>query len=227
MNEYVQNWRIQDVIRKKWEEAQSWELHFWQCHPRPDTAYENGVLHQMVRRFGLDGMPFRHAMCLDIGPGPTGILRGVPARKWMAIEPLAEEYRNLSWCRFNHYEKIYAVAGEMMVAELVGAIDAAFCINVLDHVFDPQRLLSNVATYLRPSGFLLLSFDVHESDIPGHPIGFLCSEREARTFIERQWLEPYFRIKRHESGRCYMRRDGIWSPSWGTGIGHHWWLRRK
>tara|TARA_X000000368_G_scaffold41010_1_gene29674 strand:+ start:8628 stop:9281 length:654 start_codon:yes stop_codon:yes gene_type:complete len=158
---------------KKWKnKAQKFELNFhinneW----RPSEDFENHS-RLLFNFFGFKEDSFTSKNILDLGAGSKLRTKYFKGSKIFVIEPLADEFiKNIEWCDLMDAEKVYSIASEEVVAELVNNIDYIFCINVLDHCYDLDKIIYNCNKYLKINGSACLSFDIHEEDVDdGHPI---------------------------------------------------------
>lgn len=165
--------------------AQSYELRFHEGEGgafRASPAFDD----QTRALFGHWGYPpdrFSGRIVVDLGAGPRLRSAYFEGARLHAIEPLAEGFRKLSCCNYGAAERIYAQPAETSVRALEGSASFVMCVNVLDHVYDPGKVLAAAAALLAPDGEFLLSTDMHPPDPPGHPVGFdlpalkrLCEE---------------------------------------------------
>lgn len=109
---------------------------------------------------GLD-LPFdsfRDQAIVDVGCGPVGVGYFVSAKRRVGVDPLAGEY-----ARWNGYwgEPIELIEAEGEKLPLRSeSFDAAFCVNCLDHTFDPGKILQEIGRILKPGGMLILHVDL-------------------------------------------------------------------
>lgn len=117
---------------------------------------------------------------LDVGCGISTVLHFVVGERY-GIDPLAAEYK-----------KIYEYPdGIKLIQALSEAIpfeddyfDVVFCTNVLDHVEDPGKTVSEVLRVLKPGGFFVLTVEVFPRKVtrdPAHPHLFL--EEDVSTLL--------------------------------------------
>lgn len=178
---------------------------------------------RIFEQFGFKRTTFAKKTVLDIGPGPTGRLNWLACKRLIGIEPLWERYRALELAHLDHYQHVYTTPAEVLIPELVGRVDAVISLNCLDHCYDIDAVIANVAQYTKPGGLMFLSFDVDkpesENDSPGHPVS-LTHDEATEVFKDHGLL-----IERIGSGQCYPAPDR-WLDAWGVGTAYHWWLRK-
>ena len=158
---------------KKWKnKAQNFELNFhinnnW----RPSDDFEKHS-QLLFNYFGFNQNSFEGKNILDLGAGSKLRTKYFIGAKIYVIEPLANDFiEKIEWCDLKDAEKVYSIASEEFVSELENKIDYIFCINVLDHCYDIDKIIHNCKKYLKKNGVACLSFDIHEEDIDdGHPI---------------------------------------------------------
>jgi len=91
---------------------------------------------------------------LDVGGGDfflTARARGVPFDSWTTLEPGTVEVPRIDDPRF------LRVAGDGCRMEFEGAsFDTVLAVQVLEHVFEPIRLIEEIGRVLRPGGHAIL-----------------------------------------------------------------------
>jgi len=114
--------------------------------------------------FKINGS-FPDSVVVDIGCGPVGIISVVEAREKVGIDPLMDEYKKI-FDMEPDVKYINAKGEEIPFPD--NYADVVFCVNVLNHVQDPDKVLSEIARILKPEGKLY--FDVHDNALSvGHP----------------------------------------------------------
>jgi len=122
-------------------------------------------------RFGPDD--FEGCVVLDLGSGPRLRSKFFKNAKIVAVEPLAERFlAEIGWCDLQDAWRVHPEPAEKMIPELEGQADFIMCINVLDHTYDPLHILLNARLYLKASGQMLLSVDLHDKADEMHPVHF-------------------------------------------------------
>lgn len=141
---------------------------------------------------------------LDIGCGVSTVLHFVPGKRF-GIDPLAEEYR-----------RIYAYPEEMVIQKSEGEyipfashfFDAVFCTNVLDHVSDPEAVLTEVKRVLKPQGRFVLAVEIFPKSVtrtPCHPHSFTLEkvlDLTKRAGFETLFSQtaPWFGLRNYVNG---------------------------
>jgi SAM-dependent methyltransferase len=102
---------------------------------------------------------FEGKVVLDIGPGPLGFPDACPARVSIGLDPLAERYAQHGLL-LPDSPALYLSTGAEHIPLVSGSVDVVLARNSLDHVDDPEQVLSEVQRVLRPGGTLILNFDI-------------------------------------------------------------------
>jgi ubiquinone/menaquinone biosynthesis C-methylase UbiE len=111
---------------------------------------------------------FEGKVVLDIGPGPLGFPDACPARVSIGVDPLAEQYREHGLL-LEGSDAIYLSVGAESIPLTSAGVDVVVARNSLDHVDDPQAVLSEARRLLRPGGTLILNFDVGHAPTATEP----------------------------------------------------------
>ena len=167
---------------ERWHSAQSKEDSFWQRQgvlgPQMDrvSSRYGPVIKKISEELESD------SRILDLGCGPTCparlFTRGIKAY----LDPLMGSYAGTHGDIMPRKGKICAIAEEIPFRD--GSLDLVLCVNALDHMIDPGRVLEEIGRVLKGDGIFMLGNFLHP---PG--IALL------RGFIER-WL-PLFREDAH------------------------------
>src|SRR6185295_7317434 len=86
---------------------------------------------------------------LDVGGRDfflTAVKKGIDFKTWTTIEPAGEVMPEISDRRFRFVEG----DGCDMVEFADASFDSAVCIQVVEHVFEPNRMVSEIARVTRP-----------------------------------------------------------------------------
>lgn len=129
--------------------------------------------------------------CLEVGTGPCGVCcKWHFIKTWYAVDPLLTAY-NQTMLEMFHKSWIpdsinmYSQSAEILIPELINKINGAIvCVNALDHVDEPLRVMDNLSEYAVPGCKLLLWADIYYPY--GHDEGHrnLCKSPE----IFRSWI---------------------------------------
>lgn len=210
--------QLAEIPVEQWHSVtQPAELGAWAMYGEQECKEVAESSEWTMRRFGFEKDSFKDKVLVDIGCGPVGRLTWLEG-EFIAIEPLAKQFRLLPFARLEKYGKIYEEPAEERIEELIGAVDQIVAINSLDHAFNLNLILENMFLYLKPGGEALISVDVNIEDDqpdPYHPL-------RLRHPAMRELLKRHgFEILREEHGKCTPKEDG-----WGAGVAYHWWLRK-
>ncbi|MGE0846874.1 MAG: methyltransferase domain-containing protein [Flavobacteriaceae bacterium] len=153
--------------------------------------------------FGFAPGDFAGKLIVDVGAGPYLRPRYFRDARIVVIEPLADAYRaRIGWCDLDDAEAVHAVPAEQPVADLAGAAACVMSLNAIDHAFDPERIVANMADYLAPGGTLLLSVDMHGGDSDDlHPVAL--TPQLLGSMIEAQGLRIVRGYLYTPQGRSY------------------------
>jgi SAM-dependent methyltransferase len=129
-----------------WEKAQIGEKSFWVdfIEKNPDLKDEEWLKY-VLNCFEIeDGKDFGEETLVDIGSGPIGLLTRLNAKTRIAVDPLDMDNVDKS------IQRIKAIGEELTLAN--NFADKVFLYNVLQHVWMPEKVLSEVYRVLKPDG---------------------------------------------------------------------------
>jgi len=143
----------------KWV-AQKGEFIFHKYHAwRPSSVFMEEAS-ALFEYFGYSRNQFIGQVVLDVGAGSQLLTKFFEGVRIIAIEPLAEKFLSeLDWCELKDADEVYSVPGEERIESLIGQVDFAVSVNVLDHCFDPAVVVKNMYDYLRVGGQACISVD--------------------------------------------------------------------
>jgi len=143
----AQEYEIKYTIKYKWREE--WKK----------------LYREYLRTFLEISNSFPESVVVDVGCGPVGIITVLEAKEKIGIDPLIDEYKK----RFDMEPDVrYINAKGEEIPLQDGYADVVFCVNTLNHVQNPDKVLSEIARILKPKGRLY--FDVHDNLLSiGHP----------------------------------------------------------
>jgi len=170
---------------QEWQQdAQSFELEFHKKNLfRQSDAFMEETA-QIFESFGFSSNQFAGKTVIDIGAGSRLRGRFFQNSDIIAIEPLAAKFMaEISWCDLSTAKKVFSEPAEVLIPEITGSADLVFSLNVLDHCFDFNRIVSNALCYLKQDGFCFFSFDSHLHVSKGHPL-ILTESACRKTFVE-------------------------------------------
>lgn len=135
-----------------------------QAHRWWDPQGPSRALHELNPErlaFVRERMPLAGARVLDLGCG-GGILAEALAAAGadvLGVDAAAEQIEIAKLHALESGVKVQYrhVDAEQLAAELPGAFDAICCMEMLEHVEAPDRILAACATLLKPGGHLFLS----------------------------------------------------------------------
>lgn len=192
------------------QEEVNWWKHFIFKHFSPDQETSQKLFLDRFRiectkrwnyicdPLGFDTNKYRESALLDIGNGPCGLLNFVPGIIKVGIDPNNQMYR-ANEILFNIEDSVRYIT---CPAEKLPLPDAFFdfisCVNVLDHVNDPQIVLDEIIRVLKPGGVFFLSVDTRREEETSlvHPHAF-----DGGKFIE--MAKPLVCLHSRNDQPCY------------------------
>jgi len=172
--------RVHPHVWKRTSQEKEWEFHAANQWRRSRKFVNDNI--RLWQYFGFKHSEMRGCTVIDFGAGSKLRSRFFKEARIIAIEPLADRFRALEFCDLDQAAEVYSQPGEERIEALVAQADLIVSINVLDHCFDFDKALSNIAAYLRPSGTAFLSFDLHEEADELHPL-LLTEESCKKSFV--------------------------------------------
>lgn len=152
----------------RWEKAQVYERDFWSRQVSAATGevsryrwYENRA-EKIWRRVKPLLASRSRISVLEIGPGPVGIVNYLEADERHALDPLEDYYSSQP-----EFEGVRdrGVIRHNGTGEDILSIGKTFSFvildNVLDHMKDPDRVLSGIHSSLEPGGVMFISLNVY------------------------------------------------------------------
>lgn len=164
--------------QQEWSDVhQPWELRYHQHGnfrwPGREESW-NEQWSNVFRFAGLDSLSFTPAnVILDVGCGSRPVLDYFTGGQKFFIDPLLDDYRKIPqmmpyWSR--HADSaLISTPAEVLHPCLVGRCDFVLCWNVLDHSYDPFRIVANIHSNAKPGAPVLIGTDLHERPHLGHP----------------------------------------------------------
>jgi SAM-dependent methyltransferase len=162
------------VTLERWREAQATEPDFYAGMALEVDATLDILYHNSLKARDLSGhLKETPRVSVEIGPGPYGVgisgyLTNIPVRicvepdprlKMDASAPLGRLIEE--WRKAVHY--VVGVGESIPVA--TASADLVICCNVIDHAYDADKFLAEIARILKPGG--LFFFDVDTFSLLG------------------------------------------------------------
>ena len=149
--------------KKMWETlSQPGELEFHQGNTwrtSPDFIIQNSY---ELNLFGYTADSWDDKIVIDLGCGSKLRSKFFTHAKIIAIDPLASKFlKTIAWSDLKEAYKVYSRPAESLITRLQNTADFIMCINVLDHVYNADKVLQNCYNYLKEDGEFLLSVDMH------------------------------------------------------------------
>lgn len=140
--------------------------------PTYDENRENEARAQAYRLLGMARKPkdyLKDKAVVEIGPGCCGALEMTDARIKIAIEPLAEKYRNNSLLLRNDHGAVYLSCGSESIPLMSEYADIVIASNCLDHVVDIEQSVAEIYRILKKGGELFLNIEIDHPPSPCEP----------------------------------------------------------
>lgn len=179
---------MQDVSKMTWEEHQAWEKQWHETNNNCANSYnEETKQYDYARRMGLDpyvtnffgahGWDFGNRTILDVGGGPYSILLKSKAKRMVVLDPC--DYPNWTMVRYKECGVEYLkIKGEDIDTKVKDTFDIVLLYNVLQHVENPAKIISNVRKICK----LIYFFDwLGIGNTPGHPN--ILNEKDLNTWL--------------------------------------------
>ena len=143
------------------ENKQKNEIDFWK------TLYSGKDDYFCFRREdGLNKMKFfdglidREGIGIDVGCGLVSVFSRMD-NKIVAIDPLLEEYNEIVVDNASNIKYLCASGEDIPFSD--GFFDYAFCVNVIDHTPNPEKMASEIKRVVKDGG--LIYFEVNFDDM--------------------------------------------------------------
>ncbi|HJU44103.1 MAG TPA: class I SAM-dependent methyltransferase [Vicinamibacterales bacterium] len=152
----------------RWLKAQQYEQAFWQRLSADVAAGTNDLdwyewrAKQLGKFMAAAGAATADGKVLEIGSGPVGIVNFLDWGTRYAIDPLEHFYRTQPAlvARRNPDVTYIDGTGERLPFE-DGSCALVIIDNVIDHTYEPGKILDEIHRILRSDGHLYLSVNVH------------------------------------------------------------------
>jgi ubiquinone/menaquinone biosynthesis C-methylase UbiE len=155
------------VAARRWRIAQFAEKFYWK---RAKDAYAGvaasvwlplakaATMWNNTVALGFSLNSFADKTVVEIGCGPAGISTVLNATVKIGLDPLASTYRREFRTDMDECQYLTARGEDVPIRD--NSADVIFCVNVLDHVMDPNSVLRETKRILRTDGILILGLTV-------------------------------------------------------------------
>lgn len=158
--------------REEWiNHAQKGEFEYHKANHWRSTDRFMADTIQLMDSFGFNQSDYSGKTVLDLGAGSKLRSKYFKEAELIAIEPMADDcVKEIGWCDLEDADKLYSLPAEEYIPYLENKIDFVMSINVLDHCFDFDQIISNIHKYMKDDGLAFLSFDEHFFTDDMHPL---------------------------------------------------------
>ena len=157
---------------------------------------------ELFTAWGYKAEDFAGELIIDLGAGSKLRSKFFKYARIIAIEPLADRFmQDIAWSDLRDAHKVYSTPAEEMHPELDNQVAFVMCINVLDHVFDYEQVMTNIYRMLKPGGQFLLSLDLHDEPSLTHPINF--TKEKLTAALKKAGLEIHSTFEGLSMGQNY------------------------
>jgi ubiquinone/menaquinone biosynthesis C-methylase UbiE len=134
------------------------EKAFW-ANPENYTHFSTTYWQKELRKVGIDFSFFKDKSVCEIGCGPFGMIYYIDAKTKIGIDPLIPYYQELGLITDDRTKNITLLpcGGENLQKVASNSVDTVICYNVLDHVREPGKVLSEACRILKSNGTLFLN----------------------------------------------------------------------
>lgn len=188
--------------KNRWQRsAQEEELSFHQNNTWRASSDFMDQTRNLFAHFGFSSDDYEGKTIIDLGAGSKLRTKYFTGAKIIAIEPLAKRFiKTIQWCDLSDAEKVFSSPAEERIDECVNIADLVISINVLDHCYDFERIIENIAAYLNTGALAFLSFDKHKEADDKHPL--ILTE----TICERVFAQKGLIVEKYSKGAGELLR---------------------
>lgn len=143
------------------ENKQENEVEFWKTlYSSKDDYFSFRKEDGLDKMKHFDGLINRDGIGVDVGCGLVSVFRGLE-NKIVAIDPLLSEYSKIVADNSDNVKYIGASGEEIPFCD--GFFDYAFCVNVIDHTPNPDKMANEIKRVVKDGG--LIYFEVNFDDM--------------------------------------------------------------
>jgi SAM-dependent methyltransferase len=187
----------------RWIEAQKFEFHDWNTLPKLTNLEWQEIYYKYSPLFSKLQTRLKltpQKKIIDVGCGPTCISRLLPTGRRFGVDPLAKK---LKLTRAYSDIKIYQGRGEDLPFP-ANYFDLAICRNVIDHTYQPQKVITEISRVLKPSSHFIFAGYVYNPFIAftknlGEKFNLLRNIGHPHTYTLKSFkdlIRPDFEIKK-------------------------------
>lgn len=149
----------------RWKIAQWFERRWWKNYlknkPVEDyLEWKTNYWRAFSKSIGV--APAANTKVLDAGCGPAGIFTILNDQSVIAVDPLLDVYTaEIPHFEKSRYPQVNFIKSGLESINYDSTFDTVYCLNVINHVEDLPKALSNLNRALKPKGTFVLSIDSH------------------------------------------------------------------
>jgi len=183
------------ITEERWKKRQALSLAKYWDHPTwmdREKLKRNRLrwYHHLVKDVYKAPYDYGEKTVVEVGSGPWGIVSIIKAGKRIAVDPALEDFKE----RFQLSEGVRYLDSKGENIKLPdGVADVVFCSNVLNHVQNPEKVLSEIRRILKGGGTLFFDCNLQPKD-DLHPWSW--TEKELLDMLRRHFqIRSYKRLK--------------------------------
>jgi ubiquinone/menaquinone biosynthesis C-methylase UbiE len=218
----------------RWKQAQSFEKGFWTSAAkriregvRPPLTYHKwrseNLMNLVTQAFPDKTISFANGRILEVGSGPVGAVTFMEARERIAVDPLCDFYATQPELVEHRSKDVrYETSRGEELAFDDKSMDLVIIENVIDHVQNADKVMTEIHRVLKDDGILYLTVNLHpvwgaflheilaalQID-RGHPHTFTLAK--IVKFLNRHQFDVKFNIHEDykECKRTYLKTPGM------------------
>lgn len=149
----------------RWQLAQFFERIWWNNYLENKTPHEYLLWKTAYWKSFLDNLNIDQASIaepiMDVGCGPAGIFTIFQDKNITALDPLINEYQNLSIFNQSDYPQVNFINKSFEDYNGKESYQTVFCLNAVNHFIDLKGSFKRLNHFTAKNGHLVVSIDAH------------------------------------------------------------------
>jgi len=146
------------ISYERWREAQSAEREYWLQQKKKKGGRNASFWNLYILKPFMNLLaPHEKRVIVDVGCGPAGLINFIDGQEKVGVEPLA-----------NHYRRYFGISPKVQMIKAIGenlplkneVADVAICIDVVNHVKSPEKVLTEVKRILHRHGLFIFQVNL-------------------------------------------------------------------